>query len=178
MVSIPVSSIESESGPSKSRYNEEMMRRSEVLFVCIGNACRSQMAEGFAQAYGRDVMQAYSAGLSPISSVPLLTRQVMFEKNVAIDAQYPKGVEVFRGRPFDAVINMSGLSLPANVNGPVEEWLIADPYGRSDGVYRQVRDMVETRVMQLILRLRNPGQRTAAPTPPPVKRTRIKLRGV
>ena len=48
-----------------------------MLFVCIGNACRSQMAEGFARSYGADVMEAHSAGLAPAVSVPSLTRQVM-----------------------------------------------------------------------------------------------------
>ena len=45
-----------------------------VLFVCVGNACRSQMAEGFAHAYGADVMEPHSAGLAPAMAVPVVPR--------------------------------------------------------------------------------------------------------
>ena len=61
-----------------------------MLFVCIGNACRSQMAEGFARAYGGDVMEAASAGLSPAVAVPPDTIRAMDEKNIDIRGQFPK----------------------------------------------------------------------------------------
>src|SRR5271165_2238746 len=62
-----------------------------VLFVCIGNSCRSQMAEGFARAYGADVMAVQSAGLSPAVMVSPLTKTVLAERNIHIDDQFPKG---------------------------------------------------------------------------------------
>lgn len=113
------------------------------------------MAEGFMRAYSHDTVEAASAGLMPLNSVPLMTRKVMLEKNLPIDKQYPKGIELFRGQPFDVIVNMSGSALPGQLAGPVEEWVIADPYGRSEGIFRQVRDQIELRVMQLMLRLRN-----------------------
>ena len=65
--------------------------KKRVLFVCIGNACRSQMAEAFARAYGSDVLSAHSAGLAPAGAVPPLTRQVLNERNIPVEGQYPKG---------------------------------------------------------------------------------------
>lgn len=149
------------------------MKRQAILFVCIGNACRSQMAEGFARHYGRDTVACSSAGMMPLLSVPALTRQVMLEKNIPIDDQYPKGIELFRHQRFDRIVNMSGMALPGGISGPVEEWVVADPYGRRDGVYRQVRDHLEGRVMKLLMELRN---RPAAE--PLARPARLKLRGV
>ena len=153
------------------------MKRRSVLFVCIGNACRSQMAEGFARHYGKDDIDVSSAGLMPMSTVPLLTRRVMLEKNIPIDAQYPKGVELFRQKPFDVIINMSGSALPGGMAGPVDEWVVTDPYGRGEGEYRQVRDDLEDRVMRLLIQMRRrPAvQEEAQPEPRP---GRVKLRGV
>src|ERR1700676_3620098 len=68
--------------------------KKRVLFVCIGNSCRSQMAEGFARAYGSDVMLARSAGLSPALMIAPLTKQVLTEKNINIEDQFPKGLDM------------------------------------------------------------------------------------
>ncbi len=149
------------------------MKRPSILFVCIGNACRSQMAEGFARFYGKDDVEVVSAGMMPLSTVPSLTRRVMLEKNIPIDEQYPKGVELFRNQTFDRIINMSGMVMPSGLRGQVDEWVVADPYGRSEGAYRQVRDHLEPRVMKLLLDFRN--RPAAAPESRP---GRIKLRGV
>ena len=153
------------------------MKRLSVLFVCIGNACRSQMAEGFARNYGKDDIDVSSAGLMPTSTVPLLTRRVMLEKNIPIDTQYPKGVELFRQRAFDVIVNMSGSVLPSGMIGPIDEWVVTDPYGRGEGEYRQVRDHLEARVMRLLIQMRSRPvvPREARPEPRP---GRIKLRGV
>ena len=61
-----------------------------VLFLCIGNSCRSQMAEGFARKYGADVMEVGSAGLAPAAIVQPETHQVMNQKNINIDDQFPE----------------------------------------------------------------------------------------
>jgi len=125
-----------------------------VLFVCIGNSCRSQMAEAFARAYGSDIMAAQSAGLSPATIIAPLTKQVLAERNLNIDDHFPKGVEVFAREPFDVVVNMSGhpLSLP---NARMLTWPVRDPIGESEAVYRGVVQQIEGLVMGLILNLRN-----------------------
>ncbi|MEO7143940.1 MAG: hypothetical protein ABI165_10635, partial [Bryobacteraceae bacterium] len=123
--------------------------------VCIGNSCRSQMAEGFARTYGSDVMVAASAGLAPAGIVASLTHQTMAEWNIKLEAQFPKGLDVFpSGARFDIVVNISGHPLPAAFGAAVEEWKVRDPIGEKPEVYGQVAGELETLVMTLILRLR------------------------
>jgi arsenate reductase len=123
-----------------------------VLFVCIGNACRSPMAEGFARAYGSDVLIAQSAGLAPALAVVPLTHQVMLEKNIDLGDLYPKEFELEDG--IDLVINMSGHELPLREGVAVEVWEVRDPIGESIEVFRRVRGEIEQRVRDLIERLR------------------------
>ena len=128
--------------------------RKRVLFVCIGNSCRSQMAEAFARAYGSDVLEARSAGVSPSMIIQPLTRQVLEERNLSVDGQFPKDMEIARSEPFDLVVNMSGF--PVAVPGArVVAWTVPDPIGRPEAVYRTVATQIEGLVMQLILELRN-----------------------
>ena len=112
------------------------------------------MAEGFARKYGSDVLDAFSAGLMPTISVPSMTRKVMLEKNAPIDQQFPKGLELYQRAAFDAVINMSGQPIPRTLQTNARNWVVFDPMGESEGVFRQVRDQLENQVMQLILELR------------------------
>jgi arsenate reductase len=119
------------------------------------------MAEGFARAYGSDVLKPASAGLMPIASVPTLTRKVMIEKNIPIDQQFPKGVELFKTTRLDVVVNMSGMVLPPYLTPTMRTWVVADPYGRSEGAFRQVRDQIEELVMKLVLELRASNKQQA-----------------
>jgi len=112
------------------------------------------MAEGFARTYGSDVMEAVSAGLAPAISIPPLTRKVMLEKNIDLAEHFPKGVDAVIGDGADLIINMSGQKLPAKSVAPVEDWLVRDPIGQSEEIYRAVRDEIEQRVMRLILGMR------------------------
>jgi arsenate reductase (thioredoxin) len=126
----------------------------KVLFLCIGNACRSQMAEGFARAYGKDELVPASAGLLPAASVPPLTVQVMKEKNISIEGAFPKDIGHLRGTEFDLIVNMSGQRLPPTLATRVEEWKVRDPIGQSEQMYREVRDEIEGKVMNLVLAIR------------------------
>ena len=130
------------------------VRRPRVLFVCIGNSCRSQMAEGFARAYGADVMEPLSAGLYPAGIIAPLTKKVMLEKNIDIGAQFPKELESVLDGPIGIVINMSGQKVPAPQGATVEEWKVLDPIGMSEDVFREVANDIEQRVMRLVLALR------------------------
>lgn len=142
------------------------MKKLRILFVCVGNACRSQIAEGFAKHLGADIVEAQSAGMMPMGSVPSQTRKVMLEKNVPIDEQYPKGVEVFRNTEFDLVINMSGIILPKGLKEKERRWTVADPYGGGDGGFRQVRDELEGRIRELLEQVREAKGEVPAPPPP------------
>jgi arsenate reductase (thioredoxin) len=138
--------------------------KTRVLFVCIGNACRSPMAEGFARVYGPDVLDAQSAGLAPAMAVAPLTHHVMLEKNVDLGDCYPKELGRVEGA-VDLVINMSGYDLPQLAAAQVEVWDIPDPIGESEDLFRLVRDDIEHRVRELIetLRSRKPVASEALP---------------
>jgi arsenate reductase (thioredoxin) len=127
--------------------------KKRVLFVCIGNSCRSQMAEAFARAYGSDIILARSAGVSPSMIIQPLTRQVLEERNLSVDDHFPKGMEIVREQPFDLIVNMSGfpLAIPAL---RVVAWDVPDPIGREETIYREVAALIESLVMRLILELR------------------------
>jgi arsenate reductase (thioredoxin) len=134
------------------RQPAPVARKKRVLFVCIGNSCRSQMAEAFARAYGSDVLEAHSAGVAPAPIIMPQTRLVLEEKNLRVDGQFPKSLEMVAGEPFDLVVNMSGvkLSTPART----VDWPVPDPVGQKDEVYRSVAEQIEGLVMRLILQLR------------------------
>ena len=86
-----------------------------VLFLCTGNSCRSQMAEGFANALRGDVIEAYSAGLQPKGVDPLAI-QVMKEAGIDISHCTSKHVNELKDKKFDFVITVCG---HANENCPV-----------------------------------------------------------
>jgi arsenate reductase len=119
-----------------------------VLFVCIGNSCRSQMAEAFARRYGADAIEAASAGLAPCGIVSPLTLDVMREKGIALDGHYSKGFDE-TGFDFDLIVNISGFPLPST-RAPVREWKVDDPVSLSPGRNRQIRNQIEELVKSLV----------------------------
>jgi arsenate reductase len=125
-----------------------------VLFVCVGNACRSQMAEAFARVYGQDALVAASAGLTPAMAVMPDTLRAMAEKEIDLRDQFPKSLYHMRRSQFDLVVNMTGLPLPDDVGAPIEEWSVPDPVAMSFEKHCEVRDEIERLVMNLILKLR------------------------
>lgn len=129
--------------------------RQRVLFVCIGNACRSQMAEAFARAYGSDVIVPASAGLGPAPFIAPATVRAMSEKNIDIREHFPKALWHLGRSQFDLVVNMSGSSLPGNPGVPVREWDVADPVLMDYQNHCAIRDQIERMVMNLILELRS-----------------------
>jgi arsenate reductase len=137
--------------------------RKKVLFVCIGNSCRSQMAEALARAYGSDVIEAQSAGLSPATMIAPLTKRVLGERNIRMEGQFPKGFDMMVREKYDVIVNMSGQNLQgqtllvqagALASARVVDWHVVDPIGRTDEVYRSVAAHIEGLVMALILELR------------------------
>lgn len=132
--------------------------RRRVLFLCIGNICRSPMAEYFARRYGNDVMDPISAGLMPGPSRDLLVHRLMDEKGISLSDHFPKEIgEVVRPGlpPLDLVVNISGaVPPPFPKHIEVREWAIRDPYQLAETVYREVRDEIEQKVMSLVLEFR------------------------
>ena len=112
------------------------------------------MAEGFARAYGADLITPQSAGLAPAASIAPLTRKVMLEKNIKLEDLAPRSLDEVMGG-VDLIINISGHELPFKTHAPVEDWVVRDPIGESEKVYREVRDEIERRVKKLISSLRS-----------------------
>jgi arsenate reductase len=146
-----------------------------VLFVCIGNSCRSQMAEGFARAYGSDVLVPASAGLAPATRIAPDTLDAMDEKGIDLRDHFPKSIRHLGRVEFNLVINISGEPLPSTITCPIREWDVEDPVRLKYDDHCAVRDDIERLVMELILELRReqaqPDLRppTSADRPPSVR---------
>jgi protein-tyrosine-phosphatase len=130
-------------------------QKRRVIFLCLGNVCRSQMAEGFARTYGSDVMDVTSAGLAPGHMVDPVTIRLMAERGVDISGHFPKDLRLATARGAELVINMSGYPSPG-MTIPVRDWQVRDPHMQPEKTHREVRDQIERLVMELILELRAP----------------------
>ena len=119
------------------------------------------MAEGFARAYGGDLIAPQSAGLAPAAAIAPLTHKVMLEKNIKLEDMTPRSLDQVMGG-VDLIINISGHELPFKTHAPVEEWDVRDPIGESERVYREVRDEIEGRVKKLLASLRTRKPPTSA----------------
>jgi protein-tyrosine-phosphatase len=136
----------------------------KVLFVCYGNSCRSQMAEGLAKHLAADVIDAQSAGVSPLGEIARSTREVLLERGIHIDDQYSKFLTDKSLSEPDLIVNISGLLGHALFAGRAfEDWDVEDPYGDDMETYRRICDDIEARVRDLAERLRTeraaPGAR-------------------
>ena len=124
-----------------------------VLFVCVGNSCRSQMAEGFAKTYGKDVLEATSAGLFPATIVAPITIKMMRQRGIDMQGHYPKSLHEVE-LPFDIVVNISGYPIPHSLGRRIIEWKVQDPLGQKESIFQQVATQIENHVMQLVMELR------------------------
>jgi arsenate reductase len=128
----------------------------KVLFICVGNTCRSQMAEALARHLAADVIEPSSAGISPFGRIVDTTRRVLLERGISVDGQWSKGLREVAPEQADLVVNMSGM--PGTALFPharVVDWDVTDPYGEEMGVYREIRDEIEERVTTLAEELRS-----------------------
>ena len=130
------------------------MKKRKVLFVCVGNSCRSQMAEGFAKKYGSDVMEAQSAGLTPAPLVSPLTREVMNDRNISLDDHFPKSLFEVDLYSYDLIINISGYPFPEDTPATLRDWSVPDPIGGNKKTHDRTAQQIEALVMQLINELR------------------------
>jgi protein-tyrosine-phosphatase len=124
-----------------------------VLFVCVENAGRSQMAEGFARAYG---LMASSAGTIPAEKVNPIVVEAMKERGIALPAK-PKMLTEQMIREADLVITM-GCSVQGvcpkpliqQVEKKLFDWHIEDPKGKPLDQVREIRTQIESKVMELL----------------------------
>jgi len=128
----------------------------KLIFVCVGNSCRSQMAEGFARHYAQKMnlnIEIASAGSQPAGYVHPDAIAVMREKGIDISHQRSKGISPKELLNYDYVITMgcSDESIcPANFRGDSRDWGIPDPIGRPIEFYKEVRDEIEEKVLELL----------------------------
>ncbi len=133
-----------------------MKKKKNVLFVCIGNSCRSQMAEGYARAWGSEVMEAESAGTYAIGFINAPVIEVMREEGIDISGGHPKQITREMVEDADLVIALGGdpeLFFPVLLKDKLITWPTPDPFGDSVERTREIRDMIKTRISDLIIDL-------------------------
>jgi protein-tyrosine-phosphatase len=125
-----------------------------VLFVCVENSNRSQMAEGFARRLGGDRVDACSAGSRPSGRINPRAIAFMTERGIDLTAQHSKSLDDVGSEPFDAVVTMGcGDACPWIAAARREDWALPDPKSLDDAGFRQVRDDIERRVAGLLREL-------------------------
>ncbi len=132
--------------------------RARVLFVCIGNSCRSPMAEAIAWRDASEEIEVSSAGLAPLGFVAEMTKQTLVRNGCAVERLASKPISSEAWASADIVINMSGRArefafgnLPGHAK--VEDWEIEDPYGDPEK-YQGTYESIQRRVAELARRLR------------------------
>ena len=122
-----------------------------VLFVCVENSCRSQMAEAFADRLGAGRVEARSAGSRPANSVNPRAIAFMAELGYDLSGHAAKSLAMFEGQAFDLVVTMGcGDVCPWVPAAQRVDWALPDPKSLSDEEFRAVRDEIERRVQGLL----------------------------
>ncbi len=127
-------------------------KRFRVLFACVGNSARSQMAEGFARFYGGEVVDARSGGSRPLGRVLPEAIHVMQEVGIDISGQRSEGFDEPWICEADLVVTMGcgEDACPAFVGKPIVDWGLEDPAGQDLEVFRRVRDRLALEVTRLL----------------------------
>ena len=125
----------------------------KVLFVCVENAGRSQMAEAFAKKYGVDKLIVSSAGNKPAEKVNPVVVEVLKEKGINISSNKPKLITAKMAQEQDLIVTMGCNDqgfCPGPFFKPTIEWKLEDPKGKPIEKVREIRDDIERRVQNLI----------------------------
>lgn len=131
-----------------------MSGRPSVLFVCVHNAGRSQMAQGWLRHVAGNRIEVRSAGSEPADQINPSAIAVMAEVGIDITAEQPKILTVDAVREADAVITMGcGDACPIFPGKRYEDWDLADPAGQGIDQVRPIRDEIRTRVQSLVAEL-------------------------
>jgi protein-tyrosine-phosphatase len=128
--------------------------RPVVMFVCVHNAGRSQMAVGLTRLLGGDRVEVRSAGTSPGDRVHPGVVESMKEAGVDLEGERPRGLEDEEVRLADVVITMGcGDACPVYLGRRYEDWEVEDPAGKTMEAVRPIRDEIRRRVEDLLARL-------------------------
>jgi len=125
----------------------------KVAFVCVHNSCRSQMAEGWAKALGKNVIEAYSAGTEDYPEVKPGAVQVMEEAGINMSEHHPKLLTDIP-EEVDILITMGcNVVCPFVPSSHSEDWGLEDPSGGPIEGFRETRDIIKGKVEELIERI-------------------------
>lgn len=126
-------------------------RLPNLLFVCVENSCRSQMAEGFARALGTGRVHAFSAGSRPSGEVNPRAVEFMRERGIDLGPQHSKGLDDLPDVEWDHVVTMGcGDACPLLPARHRLDWDLSDPKLLDDDGFRAIRDRIGTLVETLI----------------------------
>ena len=129
-------------------------RKPTVLFVCVHNAGRSQIAAGTFRHHAGDTIEVRSAGSIPAEQINPAAVEVMAEVGIDITAEQPKVLTTDAVQAADVVITMGcGDACPFFPGKRYEDWKLDDPAGQPIEAVRGIRDQIETRVRDLITQL-------------------------
>ncbi|MHA7126128.1 arsenate reductase ArsC [Janibacter indicus] len=132
-----------------------MTDRASVLYVCVHNAGRSQMAAAYTRALSGGAVEVRSAGSAPAESINPAVHEVMLEEGVDLSAERPKILTTDAVQASDVVITMGcGDACPIFPGKRYEDWALADPAGQGVDAVRPIRDEIKGRVRELLDSLR------------------------
>jgi protein-tyrosine-phosphatase len=131
--------------------NSKVMEKKRIVFICVENARRSQMAQGFAEVFGQGKIEVYSAGSRPSSSIDPMVIEVMKEKGIDLMTKHPKSLDDLPHVEMDYLVTMGcEETCPAVLAKKIIEWEIPDPKGKPIDVFRDVRDLIKNKVRDLL----------------------------
>ncbi|MGA1145172.1 MAG: arsenate reductase ArsC [Ilumatobacteraceae bacterium] len=126
-------------------------KKPSVLFVCVHNAGRSQMAAGWMRNLAQDRVDVYSGGSDPGKQLNPAAVEAMREVGIDISTEYPKPFDPEAVKAADAVITMGcGDSCPIFPGKRYEDWALEDPAGLGVEAVRPIRDEIRLRVVELL----------------------------
>jgi protein-tyrosine-phosphatase len=138
--------------------NSNTSKKPRVLFICIGNSCRSPMAESIARKDACDVFDCASAGLSPLGVVQRETLATLTRNGYGTEELTSDAILEREWDAADVVVNMSGFAkekvFPRSEWAKVEDWAVEDPYGENPATYQRIFEDIRTRMNALTKRLR------------------------
>jgi len=125
-----------------------------VLFVCVQNACRSQIAEAYANIYGQGIIKAYSAGSRPSGAVHPKAIAAMHDAGYDLSVHISKGLDAIPDIKYDLLVTMGcGDECPAVSARQRLDWDIPDPKNMSAKKFAAVRDLLGAKVQDLIKKI-------------------------
>jgi arsenate reductase len=127
------------------------MPRKKVLFICIENACRSQMAEALVKKYYPDIIKPFSAGSKPAQEVNDFAKEALSDLGIDASNSRPKGFEDLGEDKFDYVITMGCKDICPFIPAKKQiNWQIEDPKGHNLTYFQEIRDKIKSNIDELV----------------------------